>query len=230
MSINIATSYDIILNTYPYNDIILNCSAMYQPIEQLERVNEITFYIVNGSYSNISTQENVFNSSLSLNLTEPGNYTYYCITNFQLKNQISPTNNYTKSTSIIVKGIVISVFVISLLILGPNYPLKPTNILSSSINSTSVNVSWIIESVTYTPEIYTIYYWASTCDNNTYNTVVKGSTILEEFTKQTNTLYTAILIDLLPATNYNYYISSDNTYGHSNSLNKTFTTQEMSKK
>ena len=108
--------------------------------------------------------------------------------------------------------------------------MKPTNILSSSINSTSVNVSWIIESVTYTPEIYTIYNWASTCDNNTYNTVVKGSTVLEEFTKQTNTLYTAILIDLLPATNYNYYISSNNTYGHSNSLDKTFTTQEMSKK
>ena len=227
MSINIATSYDIILDTYPYNDIILNCSVMYQPIEQLERIHEIILYIVNGSYSNIYIQENEFDSSL--NLTEPGNYTYYCITNFQLKNQSSPTNNYNKSTSITVKGI-ISVCVISLLILGPNYPLKPTNILSSSINSTTVNVSWIIESVTYTPEIYTIYYWASTCDNNTYNTVVKGSTILEEFTKQTNTLYTAILIDLLPATNYNYYISSDNTYGHSNSLNKTFTTQEMSKK
>ena len=230
MSINIATSYDIILDTYPYNDIILNCSVMYQPIEQLERFHKIVLYIVNGSYSNISTQENVFNSSLSLNLTEPGNYTYYCITNFLLKNQSSPTNNYTKSTSITVKGIVISVCVISLFILGPNYPLKPTNILSSSINSTSVIVSWIIESVTYTPEIYTIYYWASTCDNNTYNTVVKGSTVLEEFTKQTNTLYTAILIDLLPATNYNYYISSENTYGYSNSLNKTFTTQEMSKK
>ena len=227
MSINIATSYDIILDTYPYNDIILNCSVMYQPIEQLERIHEIILYIVNGSYSNIYIQENEFDSSL--NLTEPGNYTYYCITNFQLKNQSSPTNNYNKSTSITVKGI-ISVCVISLLILGPNYPLKPTNILSSSINSTTVNVSWIIESVTYTPEIYTIYYWASTCDNNTYNTVVKGSTVLEEFTKQTNTLYTAILIDLLPATNYNYYISSDNTYGHSSSLNKTFTTQEMSKK
>ena len=230
MSINIVTSYDIILDTYPYNDIILNCSVMYQPIEQLERVHEIILYIVNGSYSNISIQENVFNSSLSLNLTEPGNYTYYCITNFLLKNQSSLTNNYTESTSITVKGIVISVCVISLLILGPNYPSKPTNVLSSSINSTSVNVSWIIESVTYTPEIYIIYYWASTCDNNTYNTVVKGSTVLEEFTKQTNTLYTAILIDLLPAANYNYYISSDNIYGYINSLNKTFTTQEMSKK
>ena len=204
---------------------------MYQPIEQLERVHEIILYIVNGNYSYISTQENVFNSTLSLNLTEPGNYTYYCVTNFLLKNQSSLTNNYTKNASITVKGIIISVYVvISLLILDPNYPLKPTNILSSLINSTSVNVSWIIESVTYTPEIYTIYYWASTCDNNTYNTVVKGSTVLEEFTKQTNTLYTAILIDLLPATNYNYYVSSDNTYGHSNSLNKTFTTQEMSKK
>ena len=230
MSINIATSYDIILDTYPYNDIILNCSVMYQPIEQLERVHEIILYIVNGSYSKIYTQENAFDSSFSLNLTEPGNYTYYCITNFLLKNQSSPTNNYTESTSITVKGIVISVCVISLLILGPNYPLKPTNILSNSINSTSVNVSWIIESVTYTPEIYTIYYWASTCDNNTYNTVVKGSTVLEELTKQTNTLYTAILIDLLPATNYNYYISSDNAYRQSNSLNKIFTTQEMSKK
>ena len=226
MFINIATSYDIILDTYPFNDIVLNCSVMYQPIEQLER---IILNIVNGSYSNISTHENVFNSSLSLNLTEPGNYTYYCVTNFLLKDQSSTTNNYTKSTFITVKGIVISVCVISLLILGPNYPLKPTNILSSSIYSTSINVSWIIESVTYTPEIYTIYYWASTCDNNTYNTVVKGSTVLKEFTKQTNTLYTAILIDLLPATNYIYYVSSNNTYGYINSLNKTFTTKEMSK-
>ena len=113
MSVNIATSYNIILDTYPYNDIILNCSVMYQPIEQLERVHKSILYIVNGSYSNISTQENVFNSSLSLNLTEPGNYTYYCITNFLLKNQGFPTNNYTKSTSITVKGIVISVCVIS---------------------------------------------------------------------------------------------------------------------
>ena len=107
--------------------------------------------------------------------------------------------------------------------------MAPIDITSNTLNSTSVNISWIITEVTYTPENYTIYYWALKCNQTVHAKTTNGSDILEEFVSLRNKVYFDILINLLPGTQYSYYIFSSNSIGKNVSENGTFYTNEKGK-
>jgi netrin-G3 ligand len=212
VSITVSTSFEVILDVVPYNNVTLNCTIIYQPSDLVIKVNDINWFQI---YTNQSQQlSNDKNSSIIiLNVNESGIAEYQCMTNFILHNQTSPSNNYTNNITVTVKG--------------PNHPLQPTHISTGSITNTSVNISWTIESVTYTPETYTVHYWAMKCDNNNmYNITDSSSYILDEFVRETNTSYITTLHDLLPFINYTYYISSSNTIGKNDSHEITFTTNQ----
>ena len=90
-------------------------------------------------------------------------------------------------------------------------------------------MSWIITEVSYTPESYTIYYWALKCNQTVHAKTINGNDILEEFVSLRDNVYFDILINLLPGTQYNYNISSSNSEGKHISENSTFYTNEKSK-
>ena len=107
--------------------------------------------------------------------------------------------------------------------------MAPIDITSNTLNSTSVNISWIVTEVTYTPEIYTIYYWALKCNQTVHTKTTNGSDKLEEFVSLRDKEYFDILINLLPGTQYNYNISSLNSVGRNISKNNIFYTNEKGK-
>ena len=107
--------------------------------------------------------------------------------------------------------------------------MAPINITSNTLNSTSVNMSWIVTEVTYTPENYTIYYWALKCNQTVHTKIITGSDILREFVSLRDKEYFDILINLLPGTQYNYYISSSNSIGKNTSKISTLYTNEKCK-
>ena len=106
-------------------------------------------------------------------------------------------------------------------------PTKPMNVSSFVFNTTTVMIEWVIPSVTYTPETYTIHYHSLSCPHNG-SVSVTGNTSVEVFTQQTNTQYSKSIDGLKPGIIYTFYVSSMNTEGHTISDNETFYTFESS--
>ena len=98
---------------------------------------------------------------------------------------------------------------------------------SAVLNTTAVKIEWVVTSVTYTPETYTVHYQSLSCYHNG-SASINGSTSLEVFTKLSNTQYSITIIGLMPGINYTYYIVSMNTEGHANTTNERFTLLETS--
>ena len=97
---------------------------------------------------------------------------------------------------------------------------------TSDITSTSVNISWIVTDVTYTPENYTVHYNTSLNKLSNNSEIVKGTTDMNKFIKLRNKTYSIVLTDLYPGVKYNYYISTINTVGRVNSRYNSFYTEE----
>ena len=98
---------------------------------------------------------------------------------------------------------------------------------TTDITSTSVNISWIITAVTYTPENYIVHYNASFNKLSNISDIVRGTTDINEFIELKNKTYSIVLTDLYPGVKYNYYISTINTVGRVNSNYSSFYTEEI---
>ena len=99
----------------------------------------------------------------------------------------------------------------------------------TDITSTSVNISWIVTGVTYTPENYTVHYNTSLNKLSSISEIVKESTDINEFIELKNKTYSILLTDLYPGVKYDYYISTINTVGRVNSNGSIFYTIDSSK-
>ena len=97
---------------------------------------------------------------------------------------------------------------------------------TSDITNTSVNISWIVASVTYTPENYTVHYKTSLNKLSNISDIVRGTTDINEFIELRNKTYSIVLTDLYPGVKYDYYISAINTVGRINSNYSSFYTEE----
>ncbi len=112
-----------------------------------------------------------------------------------------------------------------LLFSDSSFPLSASNINATILNATSVNVSWTISYIPYTPESYTVYY-NSTEDNNMTTYTVYTSETLEELLSLNNTSYSIVLRELSPFTMYQFIIVSSNSIGSNTSSPGFFTTEE----
>ena len=106
-------------------------------------------------------------------------------------------------------------------------PNRPINVTSIVLNTTSVRFEWVVTSVKYTPETYTVLYESLSCYHNG-SISITGSTSVEVFTEESDTQYSVTVDDLMPGIKYNYYIVSRNTEGYANTANETFTLLETS--
>ena len=97
---------------------------------------------------------------------------------------------------------------------------------TSDITNTSVNISWIVTGVTYTPENYTVHYSTSLNKLSNISDIVRGTTDINEFIELRNKTYSVVLTDLYPGVKYDYYISVINTVGRVNSSYSSFYTEE----
>ena len=110
--------------------------------------------------------------------------------------------------------------------IGPGHPNFPVILKTTDITSTSVNISWIITSVTYTPENYTVHYNTSLNKLSNISDIVRGTTDMNEFIELRNKTYSIVITDLYPGVKYDYYISAINTVGRVNSSYSSFYTKE----
>ena len=67
------------------------------------------------------------------------------------------------------------------------------------------------------------------CNQTVHTKTTNGSNTFEEFVSLRDNVYFDILSNLLPGTQYNYYISSSNSVGKNISENGTFHTDERGK-
>ena len=111
-------------------------------------------------------------------------------------------------------------------IVGSRNPKEPEIIEAVNETSTSVTVSWRVESVSYTPETYTVHYGTSESDQIERSQTVSGPTQLQEILDLNRAEYRVTLTDLNPYTGYYYYINATNTEGSSSSTLEYLITDE----
>ena len=110
--------------------------------------------------------------------------------------------------------------------IGPGLPNFPVILKTMDITTTSVNISWVVTGVTYTPENYTVHYKTSLNKLSNISDIVRGTTDMNEFIELRNKTYSVVLTDLYPGVKYDYYISAINTVGGNNTYYSSFYTEE----
>ena len=113
-----------------------------------------------------------------------------------------------------------------MIVIGSAIPEEPEIIEAVNETSTSVTVSWRVESVSYTPETYMVLYGISDSDQVESSRVVFGPTQLHEILSINGAEYRVTLTDLKPYTGYYYYVNATNTEGSSISAVEYFQTNE----
>ena len=108
--------------------------------------------------------------------------------------------------------------------IGPSAPNTPT-ILSTTVGSTQVTISWIVTAIAYTPESYFIVYGVSNDSLSLRSSAVDGSVNLTAV----NLAYSATIMGLSPFTRYYYKIEARNSFTTSESDVSNFQTNQVGK-
>lgn len=106
----------------------------------------------------------------------------------------------------------------------PRPPNKVQNVTVIHITPCEATIWWIVPSLRYTPEIYTIYYQNST--ENLTSTEQRSSGA--NFTADINLTFNISLVSLAPGTDYTYFINATNSIGSNSSERMSFTTKDFS--
>ena len=223
----INTSHSILLDYPGYNEVTINCCSYYKSTELLRLKRNEWSYIHNGSTShNVTEHNNTLDncSELVMRLNISGNYTFTCSSNFLLNNSVI-TEHYSNNITVIVKGEIYKDIVINIKItIGPSLPIVPIILKTMDFTTTSVNISWIVTGVTYTPENYIVHYNTSLNKLSSISDIVRGTTDINEFVELRKKTYSIVLTGLYPGVKYDYYITAINTVGRVNSSYSSFCT------
>ena len=104
---------------------------------------------------------------------------------------------------------------------GPSAPSTPT-ILSSTIGTRQATITWIVTSITYTPESYAILYGVANDSLSLRSSAVEGAVNLTAV----NQAYSITIMDLNPYTRYYYKIEASNSFASAESDTNTFQTNQ----
>ena len=111
------------------------------------------------------------------------------------------------------------------LLIGPSRPHSPVNTTATSIRYNGAVINWIVTSIAYTPEQYTVLYGTSSNNLSQSSLVLNGSANFSI----TDAVLSLDLIDLMHDTVYYYRVRSTNTEGSTESDINNFRTKENSK-
>ena len=109
--------------------------------------------------------------------------------------------------------------------IGPSSPHSPVNTTATSIRYNGAVINWIVTSIAYTPEQYTVLYGTSSNNLSQSSLVLNGSANFSI----TDAVLSLDLIDLMHDTVYYYRVRSTNTEGATESDINNFRTREKRK-
>ena len=109
--------------------------------------------------------------------------------------------------------------------IGPSSPHSPVNTTATSIRYNGAVINWIVTSIAYTPEQYTVLYGTSSNNLSQSSLVLNGSANFSI----TDAVLSLNLIDLTHDTVYYYRVRSTNTEGSTESDINNFRTREKRK-
>ena len=109
--------------------------------------------------------------------------------------------------------------------IGPSSPHSPVNTTATSIRYNGAVINWIVTSIAYTPEQYTVLYGTSSNNLSQSSLVLNGSANFSI----TDAMLSLDLIDLMHDTVYYYRVRSNNTEGTNESDINNFRTREKRK-
>ena len=119
----------------------------------------------------------------------------------------------------------LSLLLLPSLPIGPSRPHSPVNTTATSIRYNGAVINWIVTSIAYTPEQYTVLYGTSSNNLSQSSLVLNGSANFSI----TDAMLSLDLIDLMNDTLYYYKVRSTNTVGSTESDINNFRTKENSK-
>ena len=114
---------------------------------------------------------------------------------------------------------------LSSLSIGSSSPHLPVNTTATSIRHDGAVINWIVTSIAYTPEQYTVLYGTSSNDLSQSSLVLNGSANFSV----TDAVLVLDLVDLMHDTVYYYRVRSTNTEGSTESDINNFRTREKRK-
>jgi hypothetical protein len=92
-------------------------------------------------------------------------------------------------------------------------PLKPIDLINTALSSAFASVQWLIPTIIYTPENYTVIYGRDMTQLNYSSDVIVGASSITA----TNDLYSVTLTGLEPNTTYYYQVIATNSIGANSS-------------
>jgi hypothetical protein len=105
-------------------------------------------------------------------------------------------------------------------IIGPTLPAAPMPLDNITTTASSAAVSWLVESITYTPESYVTIYGLSADTLNNTTDAVQGTTDVTS----TDLVYSTTITGLAAFRQYHYRIIATNSFGSTQSPINTFCT------
>ena len=164
----------------------------------------------------------------------PATLVYNCTVAFSISGSLIITASNT--TQVIVKGEIqlesISLSLLTFQHTGPSLPAAPVIQPASVTSPTSAVIQWSVPVVTYSPELYTVYYTtnSSGCPTNSDEAYNKSVTVYglnhTDFFTIRDQQYNVTLNNLDPYTVYCYKVVATNTQGRNESLSGTFQSRE----
>ena len=109
--------------------------------------------------------------------------------------------------------------------IGPSRPHSPVNTTATSIHYNGAVINWIVTSIAYTPEQYTVLYGTSSNNLSQSSLVLNGSANFSI----TDAVLSLDLVGLTHDTVYYYRVRSNNTVGSTESDINNFRTKENCK-
>ena len=98
--------------------------------------------------------------------------------------------------------------------LGASNPVRPIDIVHTTLSSELAVILWLVPQVSYTPETYVIIYGTDRMTLNYTSEMILGNTDVTAM----NQIYTATLRGLQPNTRYYYQVVATNSIGMNSSV------------
>ena len=98
--------------------------------------------------------------------------------------------------------------------LGASNPVRPIDIVHTTLSSELAVIQWLVPQVSYTPETYVIIYGTDSMTLNYTSERIIGNTDVTAM----NQIYTATLRGLQPNTRYYYQVVATNSIGMNSSV------------
>lgn len=211
------------LDVSPFNIIFLTCNVTQpeavtltkqiawietSPSGRLRTLND-TGSITNITYAGLEDAFSV--STLSMYTTSAGTWRFKCIASLDVPGDpliiqsetaiITVNGNLTNNVYYAINSIIL------ILSLGASAPVKPMDIVHTTVTADHAIIEWLIPVIAYTPETYIVNYGPDEAQLNFTSDTVIGT---RDITAR-NQIYSTTISDLQSNTTYYYQVVAENS-------------------